>query len=416
MQLDLQTISIVSCAATFMIGAILLAIWWHDRNSALIGWWGLSQLVLGIGLGMAACGAAMKLPALVAFAQALIIMGTAIMWMAVREFNGRTFNALLVAAWPVAYVMIAALFVISFDQRLILTSATIAALLLLTASEFARPGQDPSSSRWVAMLLLCFTAASYLIWLPLTVSLPILATGGGETSAWFPAALLLAMLTRIALAFVILFIAQEQQERRQHTFARTDALTGLPNRRALFEAANRLRQAVRRKKTATATSVMILDLDHFKRINDNYGHRVGDNVLQYFARTLVSTLDEDTIVGRLGGEEFAAILPNTPIEVAQAEAERVRVAFANSGAFIGGIPVGSTVSIGVASHIGTDYDLSALFHRADGALYAAKQAGRNRVECAGILSQDEAALDSRWLEEQHPLTAQSTRRFRGSAA
>lgn len=413
MQLDLQTISIVSCATMFMIGAILLAIWWQDRDSPLIGWWGLSQLVMGIGLGMAAIGAAIKLPVLVALAQALIIMATAIMWMAAREFNGRVFNALGVIAWPATYVIIAASLAISFDQRLIVTSGTIAALLLLTASEFARPGQDPTNSRWVALLLLCFTAGTYLIWLPLTVSLPIIETGRGDTSAWFPAALMLAMLARIALAFVILFIAQEQQERRQHAFARTDTLTGLPNRRALFEAAERLRQAMLREKMPTATSVMLLDLDHFKRINDNYGHRLGDSVLQYFARTLVGTLDENTIVGRLGGEEFAAILPNTSIDIAQATAERVRAAFANSGAFIGGIPVGSTVSIGVATHIGADCDLGVLLHRADGALYAAKQAGRNRVHCAGSLSQEEADLDSRWIDEQPPLT---TRRFRSSTA
>lgn len=416
MQLDLQTISIASCAASFIVGAVLLAIWWQERSGALIGWWGLSQLAMGIGLGMASVGAALNRPALVAFAQALAIMSGAIMWMAAREFNGRTFDAPLVAAWPIAYVVVAALFVTAFDQRLLMTSATFAMLLALTASEFARPGPEPLKSRWIAVGLLCFTAATYMIWLPLTMLLPIEGPGRADASTWFPAALLMAMLARIALAFVILFMVTERQERRQHTFARTDVLTGLPNRRALFEAAERLRQTARARHAETATSVMILDLDHFKRINDSFGHRVGDSVLQNFAQTLVHTMNDGTVVGRLGGEEFAAILPDTAIEVALAKAERIRSEFAESGAFIGGMAVGSTVSIGVASHTGSDCDFSALFHHADGALYAAKKAGRNQVRCADVMRQDEDDLDARWIEGQLPLSAPSARRYRSFSA
>ena len=128
---------------------------------------------------------------------------------------------------------------------------------------------------------------------------------------------------------------------------------------------------------------MVLDLDHFKKINDTYGHRLGDRVLQLFAGTLADELDTGSILGRLGGEEFAAILPGADLSAAAAKAECVRAAFADIAAVIDGLPVGGTVSIGVASNDDIDCDIGALFHRADGALYAAKQTGRNRVQVIG---------------------------------
>ena len=101
-------------------------------------------------------------------------------------------------------------------------------------------------------------------------------------------------------------MVKERQELQQRMFALTDALTGLPNRRALFAAADEL-VAQGKYLRGHSLSVMVLDLDHFKKINDTYGHRLGDRVLQLFADTLIDELDSGTILGRLGGEEFAAI-------------------------------------------------------------------------------------------------------------
>jgi diguanylate cyclase (GGDEF)-like protein len=128
-----------------------------------------------------------------------------------------------------------------------------------------------------------------------------------------------------------------------------------------------------------AISVLIFDLDHFKRTNDRYGHALGDRVLKLFATTVRGHLDGRGIVARLGGEEFAAILPGVDQPGAVDSGEAVRRAFANSGAFVDGLAVGATVSVGVASDAGRSSDLNALFRRADAALYAAKHAGRNCV-------------------------------------
>jgi diguanylate cyclase (GGDEF)-like protein len=196
-------------------------------------------------------------------------------------------------------------------------------------------------------------------------------------SVWFPAIILLTLLLRVALAFIVLSMAKERRELEQRVEALTDVLTGLPNRRALFEVADAIGQ--NRQLKADAIAVLIFDFDHFKQTNDRFGHALGDRVLKLFAITAQAHLNGPSIVARFGGEEFAAILPGAdPLEAACA-GEAVRHPFANSATFVDGLPVGATVSVGAASDVGVAGDLNALFRRADAALYVAKRAGRNRV-------------------------------------
>jgi diguanylate cyclase (GGDEF)-like protein len=200
-------------------------------------------------------------------------------------------------------------------------------------------------------------------------------------SFWFPSVIVFTLLLRVALAFIVLSMAKERRAMERRIEALTDALTGLPNRRALFETADALSQDHDLK--TDAVSVLIFDLDHFKQTNDRFGHALGDRVLKLFATTAENHLNGTGMVARLGGEEFAAILPGADPLEAVGTGEAVRRAFANSGAFVDGLPVGATVSVGAASDVGMSGDLSALFRRADAALYVAKRAGRNRVELLG---------------------------------
>jgi len=179
----------------------------------------------------------------------------------------------------------------------------------------------------------------------------------------------------------VLSMAKERQEMEQRHDALTDSLTGLPNRRALFEAADLIAQ--RRILGGTPVSVLIFDLDRFKDTNDGFGHGLGDDVLKIFAITVQTKLKVNAIVGRLGGEEFAAILPGVDAELAVQAADRVRGSFSRAAAFVNGLAVGATVSVGVASDTEVDADLSALFRRADAALYVAKRGGRNQVAHLG---------------------------------
>jgi diguanylate cyclase (GGDEF)-like protein len=129
---------------------------------------------------------------------------------------------------------------------------------------------------------------------------------------------------------------------------------------------------------------MLLDLDNFKSINDRFGHAVGDKVLQMFAQIAGNCMRRTDLFGRLGGEEFAALLTDTTRERAMAVAEQIRTAFASATAEVDGRPVVATVSIGIVISYDAVLDISALLAQADHALYRAKDNGRNRVEVASI--------------------------------
>jgi len=129
---------------------------------------------------------------------------------------------------------------------------------------------------------------------------------------------------------------------------------------------------------------MLLDLDNFKSINDRYGHAVGDQVLETFAKVASSCLRRIDLLARLGGEEFAALLHDTPRDRALAVAEQIRCAFAAATREVEGLPVAGTVSIGIVVAHDAVLDLAALLVQADHALYRAKHGGRNRIEVASI--------------------------------
>lgn len=425
MTLDMPTMSLVSLSATTILGLLLCFMWWRERSSALIGWWGVAQLVMASGLAFVSAATFAKTPQLLVLGQATMLLSAAIMWMATREFEGRTLNPLWVLVWPAAFVAIVVTGLVpSFDQRLIVVSTLIGILNLMAAAEFTRQDGERLVSRWPAIMLLAIMGLGYLAWIPLVVTMPVREVGQVFSSTWLPAVVLIALLGRIALAFVVLAIVKERQEIQQRMFALTDPLTGLPNRRALFESVEALSEQSRYLK-GDPVAVLVFDLDHFKKINDTYGHRLGDQVLQIFAKTLCDELDAGSIVGRLGGEEFAAILPGADLSAATAKAESVRIAFSEIATMIDGFPVAGTVSIGVASYDDIDCDIGTLFHRADGALYAAKQSGRNRVEVIGPEEPthfgdsglEEHVLPPKWITDRQAATpkGRATRRYRGSA-
>jgi diguanylate cyclase (GGDEF)-like protein len=162
---------------------------------------------------------------------------------------------------------------------------------------------------------------------------------------------------------------------RVQELATTDGLTGLHNRRHFTDLATRLVSAA--KRNHRSLTAMMIDVDHFKKINDSYGHATGDEVLQAVADVLRATVRDHDVLGRYGGEEFALVLPEMDGDPVQA-AERLRGAVADVAVPARTGPVRATVSIGIAE-LKPDDTLSDLLSRADDGLYRAKLDGRNRV-------------------------------------
>ncbi|MEI6287341.1 MAG: GGDEF domain-containing protein [Bacillota bacterium] len=173
-------------------------------------------------------------------------------------------------------------------------------------------------------------------------------------------------------------VAGIAEDRRQLVIlATTDLLTGMPNRRSFIEKAERL--VAEHSTTLKPIAAIMMDLDYFKKINDSYGHEAGDEVLKSFAQLCMNTVRDVDVLGRLGGEEFAILLPETTVENARQIAERIKARLQDRAVYYEEHKIKFTASIGLAGGVGA-INLDSLLRDSDAAMYQAKQNGRNRVE------------------------------------
>lgn len=186
-----------------------------------------------------------------------------------------------------------------------------------------------------------------------------------------------AVLYSVAMPMSFLMIIREEEKLNLLRMSQTDQLTGLANRHAFFEQAARML----RERCGGPVSLLAFDLDHFKAINDRHGHPTGDKVLQLFADAAREEAGPGALLVRLGGEEFAALLPQCDHSQAFNRGSAIASRFAEATAQAEGLKTRATVSIGLAAP--DCHDLSGMLASADSALYRAKALGRNRVETAG---------------------------------
>ncbi len=172
-------------------------------------------------------------------------------------------------------------------------------------------------------------------------------------------------------------VAYEIAIERERQLARTDALTGLNNRRHFVDLAEH--ELVSARRYHRPISLCLFDIDHFKQVNDRWGHSLGDEILKHVADIARAHLREADVLGRYGGEEFAVLLPDNGAQPARVVAERIRQTIADHDIETGTGPIRVTISLGIAELGPAEDTLSALIHRADQAMYAAKRAGRNQT-------------------------------------
>jgi diguanylate cyclase (GGDEF)-like protein len=213
------------------------------------------------------------------------------------------------------------------------------------------------------------------------------ALGARTTSryAWIGATLL-ALLAVLSWLLAIALDEQSRARRLLERLATTDGLTGLANRRFFIDQVKQYWGSYQRRPDVPV-GVLMMDLDHFKSVNDTHGHAAGDMVLQQFGRILRKSLRQTDIAGRIGGEEFCVLLRGSEVEGARIYAERVRRELEAEQIMIGEARLAVTVSIGASAFMPDDSIPTAAMQRADAALYRAKAAGRNRVELAESIPQ-----------------------------
>ncbi|MBV9259768.1 MAG: GGDEF domain-containing protein [Pseudolabrys sp.] len=384
MNLDVNTLFMVTIYVEAILGLLLLFAWVQNTAITAVAWWGFAYLVRAASIVL--FGMFGNVPDLISIdlANALLFTAFALTWTGARVFDGRPAEPVYLVTGAVLWLLVCRLPVLteSLDARVLISSGIITAYTWLTAYEFWQGRAEALVSRWPAIFMLFAHGALFLLRTPLIAILPWSPGNNMLGSVWLTVLSFEALLFTISIAFILLAMAKERTELRHREAALVDPLTGIANRRAFLQEA--AAHAKRHMGNPRPSSVLLIDLDHFKSINDRYGHAVGDQVLEVFAETARQTVRASDLIGRLGGEEFAAVLTDMPQDKAFAVAERLRADFAQAAATVDGRPVGATVSVGIVNCDGPLFDVAGLLAQADQALYFAKERGRNRVEVASL--------------------------------
>ncbi len=368
-----------------LLGLLLLFAWAQNTAICGVAWWGFAHLLRAASVMLFGLYGSVSDLVSIDLANTLLLTSFAVTWTGARVFDHHRPQPILLfggaALWLIACRIPG--FAQAYDVRVLMSSAIITTYTWATAYEFWRGRSEPLVSRWPAIFLLFAHGALYLLRTPFGAMLPWSPTGNQMfASLWLTVLSFEALLFTIAIAFILLAMAKERTEYRHKTAALVDPLTGVANRRAFLQDGEA--QLKQQATDPRPTAVMLLDLDNFKSINDRFGHAVGDRVLEIFADVASSSLRHVDLFGRLGGEEFAALLRDATPERALAVAEQIRTDFAAAACEVQAQPIAATVSIGIVMSHDAVLDLSAMLAHADHALYRAKDSGRNRVEIASI--------------------------------
>ncbi|WP_349572865.1 GGDEF domain-containing protein [Azotobacter salinestris] len=378
MTLHLPTLLLTVVYVLVLLGLLMLHAWWRSDRESTLGYMAGTLLVAAAGMLLGSLRGIGIDTLSIVLGNMLLQLSGGLGWTASRVFAGRPAcrpgimaGALLwglLCLWP--------LFLASLPLRVAVSNLLVILYTGLGAWELWRARAVLTVSIAPALVLLVLHCAFYSLRLLLDRGESI-GQHWSESGASFMAWLVLeAFLFANGIAFVIHAMVRERAEQRYRTVAYRDPLTDIGNRRAFTAGSESL--LARCADEGRPAALLLCDLDHFKRLNDTHGHAAGDAALIAFGRLLALSIRQQDVCGRIGGEEFACLLPGADETVALQVAERLRLACSEllleSGARI-------SVSIGIASTEQAGYDLSRLLALGDQALYRAKANGRNRIEC-----------------------------------
>ncbi|HEX3505271.1 MAG TPA: GGDEF domain-containing protein [Xanthobacteraceae bacterium] len=377
---SLSTLLAITAFTPILAGCLLLLSWLQHRSIVALAWWGSGFITASIAttIIVLARGTIPDFWSIIV-GNALLAAAYGLMWCGARTFNGEKTSILLALAGVPLWI--AACAIAPIYERAEARASVMAAIAmfytLLTLLELWR-GRGDGVWRWPIMLVLLAHAAAIPVRIPLAAAWihPDPSDAGLLTFMIFETAFVC-----FCAAYLLGSLAKDQIAASYRRISLTDSLTHVPNRRGFFETAERLLMRTRFMRRPVA--LLMFDLDCFKSINDRYGHQTGDEMLIAFCRLSASMLRPTDLFGRIGGEEFATLLPGTDQQDALALAERLRTALEGTSHTVGGLRLSATVSVGIAVSDNADVDLGALLKEADQALYRAKELGRNRVEVSG---------------------------------
>jgi diguanylate cyclase (GGDEF)-like protein len=375
LQFDPQTALAYHFVQAVVNGSLLLLSWSQDRKNSALGWWSASHVVVPFGFVAMGISAAIANPWLFGLGQMLMILHWTFMLVALRA-NDR--HRLLLAVTP-PLLIAAAVVIGAADQMTTMLAFKVVSVVIALAigrELWLARGDAPT----LRLLLIALVVGHTLV---VTIAI------------WNdPSQVIMLETTAYGSANALLFIALSKAgvEDALRTAATTDSLTGLANRSAFRARAEAMLSLARQRRQSVV--MVMFDLDRFKSINDRFGHPAGDHVLCVFVDIVRTKFRKSDVVGRLGGEEFAAILVNVTADQVAEIVERIRLAFATSNVVVGGASVETTMSAGIVLDREASRELDSLFASADELLYRAKTGGRNRFELRVLPEHGEARAEA----------------------
>jgi diguanylate cyclase (GGDEF)-like protein len=407
MDLDVNTLFMVTMHVEIMLGLLLFFAWAQNFSKSALAWWGSAHLLRAASIMLFGMYGTLPDWASIDLANAALFTSFAVTWSGARVFDRRSAEPVWCLVGVAIWLLVCRLpqFSTAIELRALVGSGIVTTYTWLAAYEFWRGRDEALVSRWPAIFMLFAHGSLFLLRTPLGVMMQLSPASDFAMSAWLELLSLEALLFTISIAFIMLAMAKERTEYRHRTAALTDALTGIANRRGFLEQSA---SSKRWMMDSRPTAVMLFDVDRFKLVNDHSGHAVGDQVLQAFANIAKAHIGSAGLVGRWGGDEFAAVIYDTSREAAVALAEQIRGAFERAVNDLDACQVQATVSTGMVFSAAGPLDLPALLVQADQALYRAKEQGRNRIAIS--------ASDTVWDGEGRVVPLQSRRRRPASAA
>ncbi len=378
MHFDTPTLMIAGSITTALAGLLLLGMWTQLRNATALLWWFAADITTAAAIALLAAGPPTNLTHLTVVGTVLANIAPPLLWIGVRIFDRRPTPPLLgllaTGGWLAADFSAGVM-----QNGPAFSFAGWAVWLCLSAFELWRGRAEHIPARWPLIAIFLLHASIYVGGVCDTLIGKLPVEHFAPVDSWFGAIYFEGIIFAMASAILMAMLCKERETLQYMRAARSDSLTGIANHGALLESARRIYD--RSRKDKTPFSLIMFDLDHFKSINDRFGHRTGDDILRAFTETVHGLLRPTDLFGRYGGEEFAVALPGATLETAHVIAERVRHTFAERNRFLDGQPLNATVSAGVAQ-ADADMAFEDIFDAADEAMYRAKDLGRNRVEQA----------------------------------
>ncbi|MBB4954145.1 diguanylate cyclase (GGDEF)-like protein [Agrobacterium vitis] len=373
---NVPTLNLCGLVASLIVAMLMLFSWCFEKKSAELAFWAIGYFCIATGQMLQSLRGIIPESYGMGGGILFLLLGMGFIWIGFRAFDGFSrpyiWVVLVATVWIILCLAIPDFLAVPNHRIGVYNFLFVPQLALGLWSVWLGWRQERLPARILILVMGVLYAVLTMARLPLAIVYPVMEVNGIAVTPWFNAMTFVLYCDALGLGFGVFSLVRERSLRQYKHASETDMLTGVLNRRAFYD------QALKRLRRAEGV-IALIDIDHFKSVNDSHGHACGDLVLQRFTQIVTAHLSADMVFGRMGGEEFAVLIPAHGGHDAMAFCEAIRNAVSQMSILWRDRQIGVTISIGVCCLPDQMPDLETALMRADSALYEAKHYGRNCV-------------------------------------